>query len=54
MSMGVNHLGHFLLTQLLMSDLEKAKNARCIIVGSITGNSNTIGGAVTRAPIWAT
>ena len=44
MSMGVNHLGHFLLTQLLMSDLEKAKNARCIIVGSITGNSNTIGG----------
>ena len=44
--MGVNHLGHFLLTQLLMSDLEKAKNARCIIVGSITGNSNTIGGGV--------
>ena len=42
MSMGVNHLGHFLLTQLLMSDLEKAKNARCIIVGSITGNSNTL------------
>merc|ERR1712078_192850 len=46
MSMGVNHLGHFLLTQLLMSDLEKAKNARCIIVGSITGNSNTIGGGL--------
>ena len=44
--MGVNHLGHFLLTQLLMSDLEKAKNARCIIVGSITGNSNTIGGGL--------
>merc|ERR1719271_996721 len=36
MSMGVNHLGHFLLSQLLMSDLEKARNARCIIVGSIT------------------
>merc|ERR1719271_1508885 len=46
MSMGVNHLGHFLLTQLLMSDLEKARNARCIIVGSITGNSNTIGGGL--------
>lgn len=46
MSMGVNHLGHFLLTQLLLPDLEKAKEGRVIIIGSITGNSNTIGGGL--------
>ena len=44
MSMGVNHLGHFLLVQLLLPELKRAKNARVCIVGSITGNSNTIGG----------
>jgi len=44
MSVGVNHLGHFLLLQLLLPDLRRAKNARVCVVGSITGNSNTIGG----------
>ena len=28
----------------LLPDLERAKGARCVVVGSITGNSNTIGG----------
>lgn len=46
MSMGVNHLGHFLLTNLLIEDMSKAKNARCVIVGSITGNTNTVGGGL--------
>jgi len=46
MSMGVNHLGHFLLANLLVNDMAKAKNARMCIVGSITGNSNTIGGGL--------
>jgi len=46
MSMGVNHLGHFLLSNLLVKDMSKAKNARMCIVGSITGNSNTIGGGL--------
>ena len=46
MSMGVNHLGHFLLTQLLIPDMSKAKGARCVIVGSITGNTNTVGGGL--------
>jgi protochlorophyllide reductase len=36
---GTNHLGHFLLCNLLLDDLKKAPNgkARMIIVGSITG-----------------
>lgn len=46
MSMGVNHLGHFLLVNLLLEDMSRAKNARCCIVGSITGNTNTVGGGL--------
>eukprot|EP00617_Octactis_speculum_P027425 CAMPEP_0185766260 /NCGR_PEP_ID=MMETSP1174-20130828/35803_1 /TAXON_ID=35687 /ORGANISM="Dictyocha speculum, Strain CCMP1381" /LENGTH=389 /DNA_ID=CAMNT_0028449839 /DNA_START=102 /DNA_END=1271 /DNA_ORIENTATION=- len=46
MSMAVNHLGHFLLCNLLLEDMAKAKDARMIIVGSITGNSNTVGGGL--------
>lgn len=46
MSMGVNHLGHFLLVNLLLEDMAKAKGARCVIVGSITGNTNTVGGGL--------
>jgi NAD(P)-dependent dehydrogenase (short-subunit alcohol dehydrogenase family) len=44
MSLGVNHLGHFLLVQLLLPDLKRARGSRCCIVGSVTGNSNTIAG----------
>lgn len=46
MSMGVNHFGHFLLVHLLMDDMSRAKGARCCIVGSITGNTNTVGGGL--------
>jgi protochlorophyllide reductase len=46
MSMGVNHLGHFLLVNLLLDDMSKAKDPRLCIVGSITGNTNTVGGGL--------
>lgn len=47
MSMGVNHLGHFLLVHLLLGDLKRSsRDPRVIIVGSITGNQNTIAGGL--------
>ncbi|KAL3823627.1 hypothetical protein ACHAXA_005608 [Cyclostephanos tholiformis] len=45
-SMGINHFGHFLLVNLLVDDMAKAKDARICIVGSITGNTNTVGGGL--------
>jgi protochlorophyllide reductase len=43
-SFGVNHLAHYLLVKKLLPTLAKTKGSRCVIVGSITGNSNTVGG----------
>lgn len=42
----MNHLGHFLLVNLLLKDMSKAKDPRVCIVGSITGNTNTVGGGL--------
>lgn len=42
-SMGINHFGHFLLANLMVDDMAKSKDARMCIVGSITGNTNTVG-----------
>lgn len=48
LSVGTNHLGHFLLSRLLLDDLNQSdySSKRLIIVGSITGNSNTLAGNV--------
>lgn len=48
LSVGTNHLGHFLLSRLLLEDLGKSDypSKRLIIVGSITGNTNTLAGNV--------
>lgn len=49
LSVGTNHLGHFLLANMLLEDIQHKENdtsKRVIIVGSITGNTNTIAGNV--------
>ncbi|CAK0786132.1 Mitochondrial porin [Coccomyxa viridis] len=49
LSVATNHLGHFLLTNLLLEDIQKAPEdslKRVVIVGSITGNTNTLAGNV--------
>ncbi|KAJ6828626.1 protochlorophyllide reductase B [Iris pallida] len=48
MSVGVNHLGHFLLARELLDNLNASDypSRRLIIVGSITGNTNTLAGNV--------
>ncbi|XP_010438615.1 PREDICTED: protochlorophyllide reductase B, chloroplastic [Camelina sativa] len=48
LSVATNHLGHFLLARLLLDDLKKSDypSKRLIIVGSITGNTNTLAGNV--------
>lgn len=48
MSLQVNHLGHFLLVQLLLPALKTAKDARVCIVGSVTGNKNTVAGSLVK------
>ena len=43
LSVATNHLGHFLLTNLLLEDIQKAPEdslKRVVIVGSITGAHN--------------
>lgn len=42
--MQINYLSHFLLVSKLLEDLAKAPDPRCILVGSVTGNDNTVGG----------
>ncbi|KAH8093991.1 hypothetical protein JL720_3971 [Aureococcus anophagefferens] len=43
-TMQVNYLSHFLLVSLLMEDMARAPDPRIVLVGSVTGNDNTVGG----------
>ena len=43
-SMQVNHLGHFLLVNLLLDHVAKSVLKRVVVVGSVTGNTNTLAG----------
>jgi len=40
----INYLSHFLMVSLLLDDLAKAQDPRCVLLGSVTGNDNTVGG----------
>lgn len=46
LTVATNHLGHFLLANLMMDELVKTENSRMIIVGSVTHNPNEIGGKI--------
>lgn len=43
-TMQVNYLSHFLMISELMGEIQKSKDPRVIMVGSVTGNDNTVGG----------
>jgi protochlorophyllide reductase len=43
-TMQVNFLSHFLMISELLDDMRNAKDPRVIMVGSVTGNDNTVGG----------
>jgi len=39
-----NYLSHFLMISLLLDTMRGAQDPRCIMIGSVTGNDNTVGG----------
>ena len=47
-SMATNHLGHFLLIQLLLEELKKSihPSRRVVILGTVTANSKELGGKI--------
>lgn len=52
LSMATNHLGHFLLSNLLLEDLKKSdfSDRRLIILGTVTHNPDELGGKIPPRP----
>jgi len=50
LSVATNYFGHFLLANLLLGDLKKARDPRLVTLGTVTANSEEFGG---RIPIPA-
>jgi protochlorophyllide reductase len=52
LSMATNHLGHFLLANLLLEDLKKspAEDRRLVILGTVTHNPDELGGKIPPRP----
>ena len=48
--MQINFLSHFLMVSLLLEDVARAPDPRVILVGSVTGNDNTVGGGGGERP----
>jgi protochlorophyllide reductase len=46
LSVATNHLGHFLLSRLLLAKLQQAKAPRLITLGTVTANAEEFGGKV--------
>eukprot|EP00978_Attheya_sp_CCMP212_P036327 scaffold163854_cov50-Attheya_sp.AAC.1 len=43
-TMQINYLSHFLMISELLEDMSQVSDARVTLVGSVTGNDNTVGG----------
>ncbi len=50
LTVATNHLGHFLLANLLLDDLKHATAARLIILGTVTHNPDELGGKIPPRP----
>jgi protochlorophyllide reductase len=52
LSMATNHLGHFLLCNLLLEDLQKSNSGdpRVVILGTVTHNPDELGGKIPPRP----
>ena len=52
LSVATNHLGHFLLCELMLEDLKNSKNSepRLVILGTVTHNPKELGGKIPPRP----